>query len=86
MPMPVSLTLIFSAPGAAPASARSTTSPCGVNFTALPSRFSTIWRKRVESPWRHAGSPGSTMHASSRPLRRAGTATVASADSKQSIR
>ncbi len=39
----------------------STTSPCSVNFTALASRLSMIWRSRVTSPTIAAGtSPSNT--------------------------
>ena len=39
----------------------STTSPCSVNFTALVSRLSRIWRSRVTSPTIAGGtSPSNT--------------------------
>ena len=35
------------------------TSPAAVNFTALPTRFTSTWRKRVMSPTIAAGTSGS---------------------------
>ena len=50
----------------------STTSPEGVNFTALPTRLVTIWRRRPGSPRSTAGISTGTLHTSSRPLAWAG--------------
>ena len=86
MPTPVSLTLMRRSSSCAPRSMRSRISPLGVNFTALPSKLSSTWRKRAASPWRHVTTSGCTIHANSSPLARAVSAAVASAASMQSNR
>ena len=69
MPTPVSLTVkcsVTAGPVALPAPAGpsrstcSTTSPVSVNFTALPTRFTRIWRSRAGSPLTAAGTPAPT--------------------------
>ncbi len=62
MPMPVSSTSTVSVPlppGPRGVSyrARSRTWPRSVNFTALPTMFSSIWRMRTGSPSRPGGTP-----------------------------
>lgn len=61
MPMPVSETEKRNAPDAARSgSIRSATSPRSVNLIALPSKFTSTWRKRVGSPVTQAGTSGWT--------------------------
>ena len=64
MPMPVSRTSKRSRTDPAGAGSRATvtaTRPCSVNLSALPTRLSSTWRRRVGSPWT-AGrrSPGNS--------------------------
>ena len=47
---------------------RTTTSPCEVNFTALPTRLVRIWRSRPGSPATRVATSGWITHASSSPL------------------
>ncbi len=47
---------------------RSTTSPCSVNLTALPTRFVSTWRSRPGSPRSGLGTSWRIRHSSSRPL------------------
>ncbi len=67
MPMPVSSTrtLIRAAPSTISPPTSISTWPFSVNFTALPSRLVTIWRKRPASPTTKAGRRGSTRTMSS---------------------
>ncbi len=61
IPMPVSATLKWIAMEASDrdsTAAERTTSPAGVNLTALPSRLTRIWRRRRGSPRRGSGMPG----------------------------
>ena len=73
MPMPVSRTVRWytRASGrseAAAADAEITISPVSVNFTALLSRFSRIWRMRLASPTAVSGVSGAMSYATSRPF------------------
>ncbi len=52
------------------------TSPCSVNLTALPSKFSSTWRRRWGSPRTQAGTSGATSQVSSSPLVWARTAST----------
>ena len=47
------------------------TEPCSVNFTALPTRLSSTWRRRAGSPPARTGISGATASSSARPLARA---------------
>ena len=70
MPMPVSRTATCSSLGSSPGSAVSTTSPASVNLTALPSRFTSTWRKRVTSPFRPVGKSRIDQEGELEPLAR----------------
>ena len=49
-------------------SARTSTFPRLVNFTAFPTRFTSTWRSRSGSPASRVGVPGSTRQVSSSPF------------------
>ena len=80
MPMPVSRTAkARTTPVAVAASASETSiaiSPDGVNFIALPTMFTRIWRMRSASATTCSGTSGATRYVSSRPLRCAGSANI----------
>ncbi len=63
-----------------------TTSPCSVNFTALLSRLTRIWRRRVLSPISICGVGGAMVQARSSPFSSAFVIINSSDSSKQSRR
>ena len=88
IPIPVSRTvnrswISFSSPPWS--SARIATSPAGVNFTALPTRFRSTWRNRDASPRTRSGIASDTDDDSQRSRRRASTATTSRAPSTTAL-
>ena len=63
-----------------------TTSPRSVNLIALPTRLTSTWRSRPESPIRASGTSGAIRQASSRPLACARSARVCKVSSSASRR
>ena len=62
-PMPLSMTSkrnVPLSPNAPTVVTRMATSPCSVNFTALPTRLSSTWRTRRKSPRKQGGTSGAT--------------------------
>ena len=87
MPIPVSRTEICNstAPRNSSSIATSTsTSPSSVNLMALPTRFTTIWRRRLGSPTRRSGRSGGMWQISSRSFSDARIARVCTASPRQS--
>ncbi|MCY1232221.1 hypothetical protein D9M72_446980 [compost metagenome] len=71
MPQPVSSTRTCKRPAAADQAASSVTDPWSVNFSALPSRLPTTWRRRSGSAISTGGMAPSIRHWKASPFSRA---------------